>query len=160
LVGSQARALILGAVVGGEGEIKIETLQHHLAPDTQSELIVKSVIFGAAHFSYKGLVRIEPGAQRADAYQENKNLLIGEAKVDTRPQLEILANDVHCAHGAAVGRVDQEALFYLMSRGIEERQAKSLFIKGFFEPLLKRVVDKNALIKTRQAIYESLEEAF
>lgn len=160
LVGPRASAMVLGAVVGWQGETEIEILQHHLAPDTQSELIIKSVIFDAAHFIYRGLVRVEPEAQRTSASQVNQNLLVGGAKVETYPQLEILSDDVCCTHGAAVGRIDPEALFYLMSRGIKEKQAKTLLSEGFFEPVLKRVIDKNVLIEARQAIHESLEEAF
>lgn len=133
-----AQALILGALISQDGQAVIRTIQHHQAPNTESELLIKSVLLGKAKLDYQGLIRIEKEAQGSDAYQRNDSLLLSDqVQVETRPELEILADDVRCTHGATVGKIDEEMLFYLISRGITRKKAEKLVIAGFFDPVLK-----------------------
>ena len=157
LNGQGANVQILGIIIGNHGQAKIHTLQHHTAPDTQSDLLIKSVMFGTSSLSYDGLIKIDPGAQRSNAYQRNENLLMSDkAAVATRPELEIEANDVRCTHGATIGKIDEEVLFYVMSRGIERDEAERLVIEGFFEPVLKRIDDEKISQKLRLKIQSEL----
>lgn len=159
LSGQGANVQILGIIIGQKGQRTVHTLQHHQAPDTQSDLLIKSVMFGASTLSYDGLIKIEPGAQRSNAYQRNENILMSnKAKVETRPELEIMANDVRCTHGATIGKVDEEVLFYLMSRGLEKNEAEKLVIEGFFEPVLERIPDERIANKLRGKIKGELEK--
>lgn len=135
-----AEADILGILIGREGECSISTLQHHQAPNTKSDLLVKTVLSGDAHFSYDGLIKIDRDAQKSNAYQRNENILLSSrARVETKPELEILANDVRCTHGATIGRLNEEELFYLQSRGIEEKNAATMILRGFIEHVIARI---------------------
>ena len=159
LSGQGANVQILGIIIGKKGQATIHTLQHHTAPDTQSDLLIKSVMFGPSSLSYDGLIKIDPGAQKSNAYQRNENLLMSDrATVDTRPELEIQANDVRCTHGATIGKIDEEILFYLMSRGIDRKEAERLVIKGFFEPVLERIPDIKMVEKLRLKIQSELDK--
>ena len=116
------------------------TLQAHEAPRTTSDLLYKAALKDKSRMSYAGLIRIAKGAQQSDAYQSNNNLMLDdEAKAETVPMLEILADDVHCKHGATVGPVDEDQLFYLMTRGVERRFAERMLVMGFVEPVLAQV---------------------
>lgn len=140
LEGKRASAKILGLLISAEGETSIKTLQHHLAPDTSSDLLVRSALWGKARFNYQGLIRIEPKAQGANAYQRNDNLLLSDgAKAETRPELEILANEVRCTHGATTGRINEDLLFYLSSRGLTPEEAVHLIVKGFLQEVLDQI---------------------
>jgi Fe-S cluster assembly protein SufD len=89
---------------------------------------------------WRGVIRVDKGAQKTDAYQENRNLLLSrEAHADSIPGLEIEANDVRCTHGATIGQIDRLQLFYLMSRGLDREQAERLIVRGFFQPILDRI---------------------
>ena len=102
---------------------------------------------------FAGLIRVEPHAQRTDAYQANRNLVLSDkARVDTMPRLEIGANDVRCTHGATIGQVDQDQLFYLQSRGLSEVDATKMIVNGFVEPIVKELpmeyaVELNRLVE-------------
>ncbi len=145
LVGPGASADIVGIIIGESGVGSVHTLQRHVAPDTKSDLLIKSVLFGSSSLHYDGLIKIEKKAQKSNAYQRNENLLMGEsANVFTKPELEIAANDVRCTHGATIGVVDEEVLFYLCSRGIPKKEAEKLVISGFFAPVLARIPEKQA----------------
>jgi Fe-S cluster assembly protein SufD len=124
---------IYGLYVGkGSDQFTIKTTQHHIAPKSFSNLLVKGVFFDQAKFFYRGLVRIEKGAQKSHAYQKNQNLVLSSnVDIDSKPDLEILANDVFCTHGSTTGYLNEEQIFYLKSRGLEESQAKNLLIEGF-----------------------------
>jgi len=118
----------------------MDTYQHHVAPDCTSDLMFKGALDHASRAVYRGMIRLEPGAQKTDAYQQNRTLLLSEtARVDSIPGLEILANDVRCTHGATAGQIDPTILFYLMSRGLTEFQAKKMIMDGFFEEVILRV---------------------
>lgn len=131
-----------------------QTVQHHAAPSAHSDLLYKGALTGKASSVFRGLIRVEPGAQLTDAYQTNRNLLLSrDANATTLPNLEIQADDVRCSHGATVGQVDETQLFYLMSRGLSRRQAERLLVFGFFHEVLERV----PVAGVRDRIRESIE---
>lgn len=142
--GKNANVQILGIIIGSEDQkIDIYTLQEHKRVGSISDLLVKSVLFGKSRLYYRGLIRIEKGAQKSNAYQKNQNLLMSKgAWADSRPVLEILANDVRCTHGATVGNIDKEQLYYLMTRGINKQTATNLIIEGFLQEVINRIPDK------------------
>ncbi|MCX8072417.1 MAG: Fe-S cluster assembly protein SufD [Candidatus Binatia bacterium] len=120
-------------------------VDHHTAIDhvsgrTTSRQLYKGVLDGSAHGVFNGKVFVRPGALKSDAQQMNKNLLLSDdAEIDTKPQLEIFADDVKCSHGAAIGRLDESALFYLQSRGIAAEDARRLLIYAFANEIVERV---------------------
>ncbi|MEW6312967.1 MAG: Fe-S cluster assembly protein SufD [Pseudomonadota bacterium] len=112
----------------------------HLAPGCSSREYYRGVLDGAARGVFNGKVVVQPGAQKTDAYQANHNLLLSrQAEIDTKPQLEIFADDVKCTHGATVGQLDEDALFYLRCRGIDAELARSMLIHGFANDIIGRV---------------------
>ena len=131
-----------------------DTTQEHAAPNTTSDLFFKGVLADSARAVWRGVIRVDKGAQRTDAYQENRNLLLSrEAHADSIPGLEIEANDVRCTHGATVGQVDSAQLFYLMARGLSRGEAERLIVRGFFTDLLDRI----ELEPVREALGAALE---
>jgi Fe-S cluster assembly protein SufD len=142
LDGQGAEADLIGLVFGaGRQHFDFETLQDHVGSDTRSDLLLKVALRDRASSTFTGLIRVGHSALRTASNQENRNLLLsGEAKADSDPKLEILNSDVaRCGHGATVGPVDQEQVFYLMTRGLSREAAERLIVEGFFEPLLARV---------------------
>jgi Fe-S cluster assembly protein SufD len=131
-----------GFVVSGQEEANIvTTIDHQLPGGTTSELI-KGVAAGRAHGAFQGKIIVREGAQQTDARQTSRNLILGRrASIDTKPELEILADDVKCAHGASVGELDEAALFYLRSRGIPTEEARRLLIEGFLREPIEGVAD-------------------
>jgi Fe-S cluster assembly protein SufD len=118
----------------------LHTLQRHLKDHATSDLLIKSCLKDRARSVYQGLIQVSVDAQRTDAYQANRNLLLSEtARADSIPGLEILANDVRCTHGATIGHVDPEQMYYLGARGLPENEAKRLIVEGFFAPVLDRI---------------------
>lgn len=146
LVGTGAAATITGVLIGtGDTKQTLHTMQIHEAPHTASDLLVKTVLYGNASFVYEGGIRVEKSAGKTDAYQRNDNLLLSDTTVaESKPFLEILANDVRCTHGAATGPVSEEQLWYLMSRGLPRPAAEVLLVRGFLQSALTRVVDTDA----------------
>lgn len=134
LQGAGAESDMLGLVFAeGEQQFDYHTLQGHRAPNTRSDLLFKAALDDRSHSAYTGVIIIDRGAQRSDAYQANRNLLLNEgARADTEPMLEIEADDVRCTHGATVGPVDEEQLFYAQSRGLEPDVAARMIVEGFF----------------------------
>ena len=132
---------IYGLYVGkGNDQFTIKTTQHHIAPKSFSNLLIKGVFFDQAKFFYRGLVRIEKGAQKSHAYQKNQNLVLSSnVDIDSKPDLEILANDVFCTHGSTTGYLNEEQIFYLKSRGLKESQAKNLLIDGFLGEIKEKL---------------------
>ncbi len=145
LIGSGAQATIVGIIVGNKNaDIHLTTLQRHEAPDTTSNLLVKSALSGDAKCIVDGAIRVEKDAQKTDAYQRNENILLSDtAYAESKPALEILANDVRCTHGATVGPISQEEVWFLASRGIPPKQAEQLIVEGFFNAALKIVADES-----------------
>jgi Fe-S cluster assembly protein SufD len=141
LNGQGARAFVNGFMFGDQRQhFHLHTLQRHLEPHTTSDLLIKCCLKDRARSVYQGLIQVAEGAQRTDAYQANRNLLLSDqARADSIPGLEILANDVRCTHGATIGYVESEHLYYLMARGLPRAVAQRLIVEAFFEPVIGRI---------------------
>jgi Fe-S cluster assembly protein SufD len=140
LAGRGSSAKVTGAYAGdGTQHLDYDTTQEHAAEDTTSDLAFRGVLADHATAVWRGMIRVDPGAQRTDAFQESRNLLLStDAHADAIPGLEIEADDVRCTHAAAVAQVDPEQLYYLRSHGLDEAEAKSLVIEGFLQELVER----------------------
>ncbi|MBI2815259.1 MAG: Fe-S cluster assembly protein SufD [Opitutae bacterium] len=137
--GAHSEMLAL-TVAHGAQEFDQRTLQIHQAPNTSSNLLYKNALLDQAKTIFSGLIVVDPDAQKTDAYQSNRNLMLSdEAEANSLPGLEIQANDVRCTHGATSARIDREQEFYLESRGIRAAQAQELLVFGFFEEVLGRI---------------------
>jgi Fe-S cluster assembly protein SufD len=127
-------------VADGTQEFDQRTLQIHQAPNTKSDLLYKNSLREQARTIFSGLIIVDPDAQKTDAYQSNRNLMLSDdAEANSLPGLEIQANDVRCTHGATSSRIDPEQEFYLQSRGIRKDAADQLLTFGFFEEVLNRL---------------------
>lgn len=144
LVGEGAEANVYGAYVcGGEEKVKIAVDMYHDEPHCNSRQLFKGIAGGVSKVDFYGKIIVAQDAQRTEAYQENHNILLTDgAKVDTKPQLEIYADDVKCSHGATIGRLNEEEQFYMRSRGISLEDAKVLQIISFIAPVLEHVEDE------------------
>ena len=144
LVGEGAEANLYGAYLCGKDEkVKISVDMHHQKPHCNSRQLFKGIAGGAAKVDFYGKINVAQDAQKTEAYQENHNLLISDdAKVDTKPQLEIYADDVKCSHGATIGRLNEEEQFYMRSRGITLEDAKVLQMISFISPVLENIKDE------------------
>jgi Fe-S cluster assembly protein SufD len=140
LAGRGSSARVTGAYAGaGEQHLDYDTTQEHAAEDTTSDLAFRGVLAERATAVWRGMIRVDPGAQRTDAFQESRNLLLSPAAhADAIPGLEIEADDVRCTHAAAVAQVDVEQLYYLRAHGLAEHEAKRLVIEGFLQELVER----------------------
>lgn len=143
LLAPGAESAVNGIVLGDAKErFAYNTIVDHSAPDTTSNINFRVALQDESVSIYQGIVKVDKIAQRTNAYQSNKNLLLGtEARADSIPKLEILADDVKCSHGATVGPVDKEQLFYLMCRGLSLPSAEELIVTGFF----KQILDLNTI---------------
>jgi Fe-S cluster assembly protein SufD len=141
LEGEGAEGKFSGCYFGNESQhFDFHTFQNHAVGHSTSDLLFKGALRDRARMIYQGLIRVHKNAQRSDAYQANRNLILSDkARADSIPSLEIEANDVRCTHGATVGQVDEEQRFYLMARGLSKHDAERLIISGFFEPVLERI---------------------
>jgi Fe-S cluster assembly protein SufD len=155
LAGQGATSRVTGAYFAdGSQHLDYDTFQEHIAPNTTSDFAFKGALRDTATVVWRGMIKVEKDAQRTNAYQENRNLLLSEkAHADSIPGLEIEANDVRCTHGATVGQVDRDQLFYLMARGLSRGEAERLIVRGFFTDLLDRI----ELEPVRDALGEALE---
>jgi Fe-S cluster assembly protein SufD len=155
LAGQGAHARVTGAyATHGRQHIDFDTTQEHVAANTTSDLAFRGVLQGRSSAVWKGNIIVDRGAQKTDAFQESRNLLLSKrAHADAIPGLEIQANDVRCTHAAAVAQVDPEQLFYLRSRGLREPDAKRLVIEGFLAALVERFEDG----PVREVLAEALE---
>ncbi|GIU96181.1 MAG: Fe-S cluster assembly protein SufD [Gaiellaceae bacterium] len=155
LAGPGATSRVTGAYFAdGTQHLDYDTFQEHIAPSTTSDFAFKGALRDSARAVWRGMIRVEEGAQRTNAYQENRNLLLSKtAHADSIPGLEIMANDVRCTHGATLGQVDREQLFYLMARGLSRSEAERLIVRGFFQDVLDRV----ELEPVREALAAALE---
>lgn len=138
-----ASAKIVGVVMGaGNDTVTLHTMQLHEAPDTTSDLLVKGVLDDEATLLYDGGIYVAPKAQKTNAYQRNENLLLSQtAHAKSKPALEILANDVRCTHGATVGTLSAEQLWYLASRGIGKSKGSALIVSGFIQSAFTGIAD-------------------
>jgi len=155
LAGPGATSRVTGAYfTDGEQHLDYDTFQEHMAPNTTSDFAFKGALRDHSTAVWRGMIRVEPEAQKTNAYQENRNLMLSPTTHAVPiPGLEIMANDVRCTHGATVGRVDREQLFYLMARGLSRSEAERLIVRGFFEDVLARV----ELAPVREALATALE---
>ena len=144
LAGEGAEANIYGAYVcGGDEKVKMAVDMHHDLPHCNSRQLFKGIAGGKSRVDFYGKIIVAQDAQRTEAYQENHNILLSdEAKVDTKPQLEIYADDVKCSHGATIGRLNEEEQFYMRSRGITLEDAKVLQMISFIAPVLENIPDQ------------------
>ena len=155
LAGPGATSRVTGAYFAdGEQHLDYDTFQEHIAPNTTSDFAFKGALRDHATAVWRGMIKVEKDAQKTNAYQENRNLILSEkAHADSIPGLEIEANDVRCTHGATIGQVDREQLFYLMARGLSRQEAEQLIVRGFFSDVLDRI----ELEPVRDALGAALE---
>src|SRR6202012_2294510 len=146
LDGENAQANLSGvSVLGGDGHADITTHVRHNVARTQSTQLFKNVAGGKSRAVYQGKVTVAKGADGSDSRQSAKALLLGaRAEADLKPELEIFADDVKCAHGAAVGDLDADSLFYLRARGLPETEARALLIHAFLEDAVSRIANEAA----------------
>jgi Fe-S cluster assembly protein SufD len=156
LDGRGSNARVTGAYVGaGRQHLDYDTTQEHAAPNTTSDLAFRGVLAERATAVWRGMIRVDPGAQQTDAFQESRNLLLSHrAHADAIPGLEIEANDVRCTHAAAVAQIDREQLHYLRAHGLPEAVAKRLIIDGFLQSLVERAPEG----AVRETLSGALEE--
>ncbi|HSK49403.1 MAG TPA: Fe-S cluster assembly protein SufD [Solirubrobacterales bacterium] len=156
LAGPGSEARVTGGYAGGPGQhLDFDTLQEHAAPNTNSDLAFRGVLAAGSTAVWRGMIKVDPGAQQTDAFQESRNLLLStEAHADSIPGLEIEADDVRCTHAAAIAQIDKEQLFYLTSRGLDPADAKGLIIEGFLESLVERLAEG----PVRDSISAALEQ--
>jgi Fe-S cluster assembly protein SufD len=140
LAGEGAQGKVTGAYAPhGRQHIDFDTTQEHGAPNTTSDLAFRGILADRSQAVWRGMIKVDPGAQQTDAFQECRNLLLSKrAHADAIPGLEILANDVRCTHAAAIAQIDKEQLFYLRARGLGEPVAQRLVIEGFMQELVER----------------------
>jgi Fe-S cluster assembly protein SufD len=160
LAGQGSSAKVTGAYAGdGRQHHDFDTTQEHAAAHTNSDLAFRGVLSGRATAVWSGMIKVDPGAQQTDAFQESRNLLLSKrAHADAIPGLEIEADDVRCTHAAAVAQVDREQLFYLTSRGLSREDATRLVVEGFLAELVERVPEGPVRERIAGALEKRLAE--
>ncbi len=153
LVGRGASAQVNGVMfTEGKQHLSYHTLQHHQAPSCKSDLLYKSALQDVSRTVWRGMIKVDPAAQKTDGYQRNDNLMLSDhARSDSIPGLEILADDVRCTHGSTTGRVDDEQIFYARCRGLTRKEAVRMVVAGFFQQVFDRI--------TIESVREALGEA-
>lgn len=135
-----------------------DTQQNHLAPNTTSDLLFKGALLDNSRSVWQGMIYVDPIASKTDGYQANRNLVLSKhARADSIPGLEILTDDVRCTHGATVGQIDEEQVFYLLSRGLHREEAERLIVEGFFDPIMQRIPYEGVRQRFQDAIKEKME---
>jgi len=154
LVGEGATGRMSGFYfTDGTQHLDHDTQQNHLAPHTTSDLLFKGALKDQSRSVWQGMIYVAPGAMKTDGYQANRNLILSpKARADSIPGLEILADDVRCTHGATVGKIDPEQVFYLRSRGIPYGEAERLIVEGFFDPIMQRIPFEGVRGRFQEAI--------
>lgn len=154
LVGAGSAAEMLGLYFADETQhFDHQTRQNHISPHASSDLLYKGAIKDRSRSVYSGVIKVWPKAHRTDAYQANRNLILDPtARADSIPNLEIGANDVRCTHGATIAQIEEEYVFYLMSRGITRTEAEKLIVDGFFDEVIERVPVESVQQTVRAAI--------
>jgi Fe-S cluster assembly protein SufD len=160
LAGPGSEARVTGGYAGGPGQhLDYDTTQEHAAPNTFSDLAFRGVLAAGATSVWRGMIRVDPGAQGTDAFQESRNLLLSpDAHADSIPGLEIEADDVRCTHAAAIAQIDKDQLFYLTSRGLDAAAAKQVIIEGFLESLVERLAEGPVRDEVSAALERRLAE--
>ncbi|HQC64010.1 MAG TPA: SufD family Fe-S cluster assembly protein, partial [Anaerolineaceae bacterium] len=159
LLGPGSETLMNGAYFSGSGQvIDLDTQQNHLTAQAHSDLLYKGAAIGSGKAIWEGMIYVDHVAQQTDSYQSNRNLLLDDhAEIKTIPGLEINANDVSCSHGATVGRLNDDELFYSQSRGIPMREAEKLIVEGFFAEVLAKSNDEALSKKLLEQISEKFD---
>jgi Fe-S cluster assembly protein SufD len=154
LAGEGATGRLAGLYTAAqEQQVECVTLQRHAAPHTTSDFLYKGVAMGSARSVWRGMVRVEENAIGADGYQANRNLVLSEeARVESLPGLEILADDIRCSHGATVGTLDPDEVFYLLTRGVPEVEVRRVLMAGFIEPVISRFPTEGVRKRLRLAV--------
>ncbi|MEE4195465.1 MAG: Fe-S cluster assembly protein SufD [Anaerolineae bacterium] len=154
--GSDAR--LYGLAISNSGQhLDLDTQQDHMAPITFSDLTFKTALLGTAQSVWQGMIYVDPKATQTDGYQSNRNLLLDKrAHADSIPGLEIKTDDVRCSHGATITEIDQEQIFYLKARGLDEATARQLIVNGFFQDIIDRVRDDDLRVELIESIHEQL----
>ena len=134
-----------------------DTQQNHLAPHTTSDLLFKGALLHESRSVWQGMIYVAPGAQKTDGYQANRNLVLShKARADSIPGLEILADDVRCTHGATVGKIDPNHVFYMQARGVPPKDAERLIVEGFFDPIMQRIPFEGVRERFQEAIQSKM----
>ncbi|MEO7167987.1 MAG: Fe-S cluster assembly protein SufD [Chthoniobacterales bacterium] len=156
LTGEGAHSDMLAVAIGDDAqEFDARTLQDHVSPHTNSDLLFKNALNGRARNTFGGLIRVEPHAHFTDAYQKVRNLLLSDdAEANSMPGLEILADNVKCSHGATSGQLDDDEMFYLLARGIPAPVARELLVGGFLNEVFERLPDPVLVAKLEELIAE------
>jgi Fe-S cluster assembly protein SufD len=142
----------------GDQHLDHDTQQNHLAPHTTSDLLFKGALKDQSRSVWQGMIYVSPQAQKTDGYQVNRNLVLSkDARADSIPGLEILADDVRCTHGATVGKIDPEEVFYIQSRGIPYPEAERLIVTGFFDPVLQRIPFDGVKERLQQTVLRKMD---
>jgi Fe-S cluster assembly protein SufD len=159
LIGDGAEGRMSGFYfTDGKQHLDHDTQQNHLAPHTTSDLLFKGALKDSSRSVWQGMIYVAPGAQKTDGYQANRNLVLShQARADSIPGLEILADDVRCTHGATVGKIDPDSVFYLLSRGIPYSEAEHLIVEGFFDPIMQRIPFDGVRKRFQQAIINKMK---
>jgi Fe-S cluster assembly protein SufD len=159
LVGEGAHGRMSGFYfTDGNQHLDHDTQQNHLAANTTSDLLFKGALKDHSRSVWQGMIYVAPGAQKTDGYQANRNLVLSDkARADSLPGLEILADDVRCSHGATVGKIDPDEIFYLLSRGIQREDAEKLIVEGFFDPIMQRIPFEGVRERLEHAIAVKME---
>jgi Fe-S cluster assembly protein SufD len=143
----------------GDQHLDHDTQQNHLARNTTSDLLYKGALLDESRSVWQGMIYVAPGAIGTDGYQANRNLILSKgARADSIPGLEILADDVRCTHGATVGRIDENELFYLLSRGIPRNEAEQLIVLGFFAGIMERIPFEGVKNRFTEAIRDKMAD--
>jgi Fe-S cluster assembly protein SufD len=158
LVGQGATGRMSGFYfTDGVQHLDHDTQQNHLAPHTTSDLLFKGALKDHSRSVWQGMIYVAPGAQKTDGYQANRNLVLSpKAHADSIPGLEILADDVRCTHGATVGKIDADQVFYLRSRGISYAESERLIVEGFFDPIMQRIPFEGVRSRFQAAIIDKM----
>ena len=159
LNGFRANSKSWGVVFGDKGQCyDIDCTTNHVASETTSDMLTRVVLNDKAKAIYRGLIKINPNAINCEGYQKDDTILLSDdARADIVPNLEISNNDVKCSHGATISQVDEEKLFYMMSRGLDVKTAKKSIVEGFFEPVIARIQNEELRTKVLKSVSERLE---
>ncbi len=141
----------------GKQHLDYDSQQNHLAPHTTSDLLFKGALIDSSRVVWQGMIYVAPGALKTDGYQANRNLVLSKnARADSIPGLEILADDVRCTHGATVGKIDPNEVFYLQTRGIPKLEAEKLIVEGFFDPIMQRIPFEGVRERFQESIHKKM----
>jgi Fe-S cluster assembly protein SufD len=160
LVGPGASTQVNGVMfTEGKQHLAYHTLQHHEAPHCHSDFLYKSALQDRSRTVWRGMIKVDPVAQRTDGYQRNDNLLLSDrARADSIPGLEIEADDVRCTHGSTTGKVDEELIFYAMCRGFTRKEATRMIVSGFFQQIFDRITIESVRDALGKAIAARVRE--